>query len=162
MKKILIILDGASDLPIDSLREKTPLEIAKTPNLDFFAKNGRLGYMYPINKTTIPSSDNALISIFGNDPRLCKRGVYEAIGAGFKLKKGDLAVRINFGTIENLKTKKIIDRRTGRTLMTKEAKILTEALNKKIKLPCRFEIKSTIQHRGVLVLRGGFSDNVST
>ena len=34
-------------------------------------------------------------------------------------------------------------------------------LNKKIKLPCEFEIKPTVQHRGVLVLRGGLSDNIS-
>ena len=65
IKKILIILDGAADLPLDFLGEKTPFEIAETPNLDFFAKNGRLGYMYPINEKTIPGSDNALISIFG-------------------------------------------------------------------------------------------------
>jgi len=161
IKKILIVLDGASDLPMDFLGEKTPLEISETPNLDFFAKNGRLGYMYPINEKTIPSSDNALISIFGNDPKLCRRGVYEAIGAGFELKRGDLALRINFGTIENLKTKKVIDRRAGRTLSTMEAKTLVESLNNKIKLPCKFEVKSTVQHRGVLVLRGGFSDNIT-
>jgi len=161
LKKILIILDGAADLPIDFLGGKTPLEIAKTPNLDFFAENGKLGYMYPINEQTTPGSDNALISIFGNNPQLSKRGIYEAIGAGFDLKRGDLALRTNFATIDNLKTKKVIDRRAGRTLTTKEAHLLAETLNKKVKLPCKFEIKSTIQHRGVLVLRGGFSENIS-
>ena len=161
IKKILIILDGAADLPLDFLGERTPLEIAEIPNLDFFVQNGRLGYMYPINEQTIPGSDNALISIFGNNPKLCKRGIYEAIGSGFELKRGDLALRINFGTIENLKTKKVIDRRAGRTLTTKEANLLAETLNKKVKIHSKFEIKSTVQHRGVLVLRGGFSDNIS-
>ncbi len=161
MKKILVILDGAADLPLDLFGEKTPLEVAETPNLDFFAKNGKLGYMYPINEHTIPGSDNALISIFGNNPKLCRRGVYEAIGAGFELKRGDLALRTNFGTIENLKTKIVIDRRAGRTLTTKEAQILADSINQKVKLPCKFEFKSTIQHRGVLVFRGGFSDNIS-
>lgn len=161
IKKILIILDGLADLPIDQLGEKTPLDISNTPNLDFFAKNGRLGYMFPINELTIPGSDNALLSIFGNDPKLCKRGTYEAIGAGFELKRGDLALRTNFVTIENLKTKKVIDRRAGRTLTTKEAQSLAEALNSKIKILCNFEFKSTVQHRGVLVFRGGFSDNIS-
>ena len=41
------------------------------------------------------------------------------------------------------------------------AEVLAKALNKGIKLPCKFEFKPTIQHRGVLVLRGGFSDNIS-
>ena len=75
MKKILVVLDGVSDLSVSIFGGKTPLEFAKTPNLDFLAKNGKLGYMYPHNKKITPGSDNALISIFGNDPRKCKRGV---------------------------------------------------------------------------------------
>lgn len=161
MKKILIILDGASDLPIKVFGGKTPLEAAKTPNLDWFSKNSILGYMYPLNEKTTPGSDNSLISIFGNDPKKCKRGIYEAIGLGIKLKIGDLALRTNFGTIDNLKNKKVIDRRAGRTLTSKEAKILVNDINKKINIHCDFELKSSIQHRGVLVLRGGLSDNIS-
>ncbi len=160
MKKILVILDGASDLGTKIFAGKTPFEAAETPNLDFFARNGKMGHMYPLKKGMIPGSDNALISIFGNDFKNCKRGVYEAVGSGFKLKRGDLALRTNFGTIENLKTRKVIDRRVGRTLSNKEAEILGDVLNKKIKLDCEFEFKPTIQHRGVLVLRGGFSDNI--
>jgi len=161
MKKILVILDGAADLEVGAFGGKTPLEVAETPNLDYFASNGNMGYMYPIHEGVVPGSDNALISIFGNDPKLSKRGVLEAIGAGFELKRGDLALRTNFGTIDNLKNKEVIDRRVGRTLSNKEAKILSEALNKKIKLPVKFEFKPLVQHRGVLVLRGGFSDNIS-
>ena len=161
MKKILIILDGAAGLPHKFLGNKTSLESAETPNLDFFAKNGKMGYMYPIDEKTIPGSDNSLISLFGNDFKKCKRGVYEAIGSGIELKRGDIAFRVNFGTIDNLKNKIVLDRRAGRTLTTKEAGLLAKSLNEKIKLPCKFEFKSTIQHRGVLVLRGGFSDNIS-
>jgi len=161
MKKILVIFDGLADLPTKSLRDKTPCEVARTPNLDFFAKNGTLGYMYPLDKKIIPASDNALISIFGNDPKECRRGVYEAIGAGINLKKNFLAFRINIGTIENIKSKKVIDRRAGRTLTTKESLELAKAINKKVKLPCNFEFKSTIQHRGVLILKGKFSENIT-
>tara|TARA_Y100000310_G_scaffold342732_1_gene447133 strand:+ start:1129 stop:2385 length:1257 start_codon:yes stop_codon:yes gene_type:complete len=162
IKKILIILDGAADLPNKALKNQTPFEAAHTPNLDFLAKNGQLGLMYPLNKKTIPSSANSLVALFGNDPKKCQRGVYEAIGSGFTLKRGDLALRTNFATIDNLKSKKLIDRRAGRTLTTKEAHELAKALNKKVKLDCKFEFKSTVQHRGVLVLRGGHSDNISS
>ena len=161
MKKVLVIFDGLADLPTKSLRDKTPCEVARTPNLDFFTENGKLGYMYPLDKKIIPGSDNALISIFGNNPKECKRGVYEAIGSGFSLKNNFLAFRINLGTIENLKTKKVIDRRAGRTLTTKEALELSKAINKNVNLPCKFEFKSTIQHRGVLVLKGKFSENIT-
>jgi len=46
-------------------------------------------------------------------------------------------------------------------LTTEEAETLAEALNSKIKLPCDFLFEPTVQHRAVLVFRGGFSDNIS-
>jgi len=162
MKKIMVIIDGGGDLPIAQFAGKTAFESAETPNLDFFAKNGKMGLMYPINEKIAPGSDTALISIFGNDPKLFRRGSYEALGADFKLTRGDLALRTNFGTIQNLKNKIVVDRRAGRTITTAEARALVATLNEKIKLPCEFELKSTIQHRGVLVLRGGFSDNITS
>ncbi len=161
LKKILVILDGASDLPHPILGGKTPLEAANMSNLDFFVRNGKMGYMYPIDEETIPGSDNSLISIFGNDPSECKRGIYEAVGAGIKLSKGDLAFRANFGTIDNLKNKRVIDRRAGRTLTTKEANILSRDLNERIKIPHKFEFKNTVGHRGVLTIRGNFSSNIT-
>jgi 2,3-bisphosphoglycerate-independent phosphoglycerate mutase len=161
MKNIFIVLDGAAGLPHPFLDDKTPFELAKTPNLDYLTKKGKMGYLYPIDEKTTPGSDNSLISIFGNDPKKCKRGIYEATGLGIKLKKGDLALRCNFGTILDLKTRKVIDRRAGRTLSSKEAQILADAINKKVKMLCKYEFKSAVQHRGVLVLRGKFSDKVS-
>jgi 2,3-bisphosphoglycerate-independent phosphoglycerate mutase len=162
MKKILVILDGMSGLPLEEFKGRTVLGTADIPNLNFFAENGKMGYMYPLNEKIIPSSDNALISIFGNDADECKRGYYEALGVGVKLKRGDLALRTNFGTVDNLESKKIIDRRAGRNLSSNEARKLAVAINKGVKLPCKFEFIASVQHRGVLVLRGGFSDNISS
>ena len=59
-----------------------------------------------------------------------------------------------------METGRIIDRRAGRTLTTKEAEILAKEINK-IEMPCKFVFKNTIQHRGVLVFRGGLSDDIS-
>ncbi len=161
MKKILVVLDGASGLPVNFFGGKTPLDAAETPNLDFLVEQGKMGYMYPINEKIVPGSDNSLISIFGNNPNLVGRGVLEAVGLGIKLTRGDLALRTNFGTIDNLKSKVVVDRRAGRTLTTKEAREIERTLNKNIRLPCKFEFKSSVQHKGVLILRGGFSDNIT-
>lgn len=160
MKGILVILDGLGDLPCKQLEDKTPLEAAEMPNLDFLANRGQMGYMYSVRPGFVPESDEAVISIFGNDLENSSRGELEAIGAGIKMMRGDLALRVNFATIESMKSGRIIDRRAGRTLTTAEAEILAKALNK-INLPCKFEFRATVQHRAVLVLRGGFSDNVS-
>lgn len=159
MKKILIIIDGGADLPC--INGKTPFEAAKTPNLDYLAKNGKMGYMFTLGKSKIPESDEAVFTILGQKREAYPgRGIIEAYGSGLKIKKGDLALRANFATIDN--KGKIIDRRVGRTLKTKEAKELAGYLNKNVKLNCNFKFKSTVQHRGVLVIRGCFSDKISS
>jgi len=162
MKGVLIILDGLGDLPVKQLNGKTPLEAAKTPNLDFLANRSEMGYMYPVKPGFIPESDEAIVSIFANDLISSTRGQLEAKGAGFKLIRGDLAIRANFATIDNTKNGNIIDRRAGRTLTTAEAEILAKDINNKIKLSNDFVFKPTIQHRGVLVIKGGLSDNISS
>lgn len=161
MRKILVIIDGLGDTNYDKFNGKTPLEYADTPNLDAISKKSKLGFMYPINEEYAPESDTAIVSILGNDFDISARGEFEALGAGVKIKRGDLVLRANFGTVEDLKTRKMIDRRAGRTLTTNEAKQLAKSLNEKVKLPVKFEFFPTVQHRGVLVFYGGFSDNVT-
>jgi len=161
MKKILIIIDGLGDRGIKQFNGQTPLEEADTPNLDALTKEGKLGLMYPISENYAPESHTAVLSILGNDLLNSARGVFEALGAGIKLNRGDLALRANFATVDNLKNRRMIDRRAGRTLSTKEAKQLAKSINKQIKLPVEFEFIPTVQHRGVFVLRGGFSDNIT-
>ena len=160
MQGILVILDGLADLPCKQLNGKTPLESANMPNLDFLATRGEMGWMYPVKPGFIPESDEAIVSIFANDLISSTRGQLEVRGTDIKLTRGDLALRVNFATIDSMDKGNILDRRAGRTLTTLEAEILAKALNK-IKLPCEFIFKPTIQHRAVLVLRGGFSDNIS-
>jgi len=161
MKGVLVILDGIGDLPNKSLDNKTPLEAAATPNLDFLASRGELGVMFPVKPNFIPESDEAIVSIFGNSLISSTRGQLEARGTDLKLTRGDLALRVNFATIDNYKNGNIVDRRAGRTLTTNEAEELARALNNKIKLPYKFVFEPTIQHRAVLVFRGGFSDMIT-
>jgi 2,3-bisphosphoglycerate-independent phosphoglycerate mutase len=160
MKGILVVVDGMGDLPTGQLGDKTPLEVAHMPNASFFASRGELGYMYPVKPGFVPESDEAIVSIFGNELISSTRGQLEARGTDIKLVRGDLALRANFATIDSFKEGNIIDRRAGRTLTTNEAEILAKALNK-IKLPVQFIFKATVGHRGALVFKGGFSDNIS-
>jgi 2,3-bisphosphoglycerate-independent phosphoglycerate mutase len=156
LKLIYVVIDGMGDLPIKELGNKTPLEAAETPNMDFLAKNGKTGLMYTVGKGIAPESDVAVISILGYDPFKYStgRGVLEAVGAGLTVKEGDLALRCNFATMAQ--ENKIVDRRAGRDLTTKEATALTKAVNNQVQLksyPVNFEFKNTISHRGALVIR---------
>lgn len=158
MKLIFVAIDGMGDLPIESLGNKTPLEAAKTPNLDSLVKKGKTGLMYTVRKGVAPESDVAVISLLGYDPFKYStgRGVIEAAGVGLRMQDGDLALRCNFATLGQGKT--ILDRRVARTLSTQEASELTKAVNEEIKLtsyPATFEFQNTLGHRAVLLIRSG-------
>ncbi|MBU0476920.1 phosphoglycerate mutase, partial [Patescibacteria group bacterium] len=115
MKIILIVIDGLGDRPIPELGDKTPLESAQTPNLDWLAKEGICGLVETFKfAKEIPHSDTAHLALFGYDPKIyyLGRGPYEAAGIGMDLKKGDVALRANFAAVDN--NLKIIDRRAGR------------------------------------------------
>ncbi len=156
MKLIYVVIDGMGDMPIKELGNKTPLEAADTPNMDFLAKAGKTGIMYTVAKGIAPESDVAVVSILGYDPFKYEvsRGVLEALGAGLTMKNGELALRCNFATLGA--GNKIIDRRVGRSLTTEEATELARVINEQIELtsyPCSFHFKNTLGHRGALVIR---------
>ena len=156
MKLIYVVIDGMGDLPIEELEKKTPLEAAETPNMDSLAEKGRTGLMYSVRKGIAPESDVAVLSILGYDPFKyeARRGPLEAYGAGLVMTDGDLALRCNFATLG--KERKILDRRAGRDITTKDAAELSETINKRVRLdsyPATFVFENTTGHRAVLVIR---------
>ena len=157
MKKILyVVLDGLGDDKIPQLENKTPLEAAHTPNMDKLAEGGKCGLMYTVGKGIAPESDIAVISILGYDAKryYTGRGPLESYASGLSVNDGDLAYRVNFATLGEGRDLK--DRRVGRNLKTDEAKALSDEINSKVKLesvPASFQFKSTVGHRGVLVIR---------
>jgi len=145
-----VVLDGVGDLPNKQLKDLTPLEAADMPNLNFLSTRGEMGFMYPVKPGYTPESDEAIISIFGNELISSSRGQLEARSSDLKIERGDLAFRANFSTIDSKEKGNVIDRRAGRTLTNDEASILSKAINR-IKLPVNFIFEPTIQHRGFLI-----------
>ncbi|MFH2106113.1 MAG: 2,3-bisphosphoglycerate-independent phosphoglycerate mutase [Candidatus Micrarchaeota archaeon] len=152
---ILLIIDGLGDLPTP----QTPLQAAKKPNLDRLAEKGITGLMSSFDRGVVPGSDTSHLNIFGYDPLICYsgRGPLEALGIGMKLEKTDLVFRANFAT---MKDGKIIDRRAGR-IATEDAKKLEKLVNMKME-DVEIIFKSSVEHRGALILRGhGLSNKVT-
>jgi len=168
LKLIYTIIDGMGDTPIEELGGKTPLEAAETPYMDSLAKNGKTGLMYTVGKGMAPESDVAVVSILGYDPFKyhVSRGALETVGAGLKMRSGDLALRCNFGTLA-ADNSSIIDRRAGRNLTQKEADELAQAINEEVQVDsysASLELKSTATYRAALVIRsevGVLSGNIS-
>jgi 2,3-bisphosphoglycerate-independent phosphoglycerate mutase len=161
MKGIIMIIDGMGDRPLKELGYKTPLETAKTPNMDKMAENGICGIMDPIKPGIRPGSDTSHISILGYDPYkvYTGRGPFEAAGVGVDVLPGDIAFRCNFSTADENMI--ITDRRAGRIRNGTEK--LAQSING-IELDENVEVifKESTGHRAVLVLRGnGLSDQVS-
>jgi 2,3-bisphosphoglycerate-independent phosphoglycerate mutase len=152
-KLLYVCLDGLGDDPVPELGDRTPLEAAETPFLDSLAAKGRTGTVVTVGPGIAPESDIAVFAILGYDPKEEHpgRGVVEAIGSGMDYRDGDLAYRINFATAE---WPRILDRRVGRDLSSEEAHALAAEVNEKLKLTgATFVLESTVEHRGVLLIR---------
>lgn len=154
MKRLLYVcLDGLGDDPIPELDDRTPLEAARTPVLDSLARQGRTGLVTTVGEGIAPESDIAVFAILGYDPREEHpgRGVVEAVGVGMDFRDGDLAYRVNFATGD---WPRIVDRRVGRDLTSEESRALADEVNAKLVLPeATFELRATVEHRGVVVIR---------
>lgn len=104
MKKYVIFVgDGMADHPIDMLGGKTPLEFARTPNMDLIAREGRGGTAVMVPRRFVPSTDVAALSLLGYDPNkyYSGRGPLEAASMGVGLEKGDIAFRCNLVTVDD-------------------------------------------------------------
>lgn len=153
-------MDGLGDRPISEFGGQTPLEYAKTPNMDKLASLGMNGLLHVIAPGVTPGSDTAHLALFGVDPYeyYTGRGPFEASGIGLVVREGDIAFRTNFATINSEGI--ITDRRAGR---------IREGTDQLAKLFEGLEIdgikillEAGTEHRAALILRGdGLSDQVS-
>ena len=101
MKYALILPDGAADEPIPELDDRTTLEAARTPNMDWVATNGRVGTIRTVPEGFTPGSDVATLSVVGYDPDACYTGraPLEAVAKRISLVPGELAFRCNLVTV---------------------------------------------------------------
>ena len=154
-KLVLLVMDGLGDLAMQEQNYLTPLEAARTPNLDALSKNSAQGRMIPVAPGITPGSGPGHLGLFGYDPLEFQvgRGVIESLGLGLELKPGDVAARANFCSLD--KNGIVTDRRAGR-IPTEVCEKLCAKLAAKVKKIGDIEvlIKAGKEHRFVVVFRG--------
>jgi 2,3-bisphosphoglycerate-independent phosphoglycerate mutase len=154
-KLMLLVMDGLGDLATQEQNYLTPLEAAKTPNLDAISKNSAQGRMIPVAPGITPGSGPGHLGLFGYDPLEFQvgRGVIESLGLGLELKPGDVAARANFCSLD--KNGIVTDRRAGR-IPTEVCEKLCAKLAAKVKKIGDTDvlIKAGKEHRFVVVFRG--------
>ncbi|WP_028574258.1 alkaline phosphatase family protein [Desulfonatronovibrio hydrogenovorans] len=98
-KFVLILLDGLGDRSYHELDNMTPLQAAHTPFLDSLAAEGSNGLFHASLQGQALPSENAHFAMFGYDGSdFPGRGPLEALGAGIKLGKDDVAVLAHFAS----------------------------------------------------------------
>lgn len=154
---IYVLLDGVGDLPHPDLNGNTPLDLAKTPNLDRLAKNGTIGQVISVGEGIAPQSDIAVFNMLGykfQHENYVGRGVIEAIGVGIDFRDGDIALRGNFATINDEGV--ITDRRAGRKIEKEDALGVALEIERLIRFSnpkASVVVAPTIDHRVVVRIR---------
>jgi 2,3-bisphosphoglycerate-independent phosphoglycerate mutase len=156
MKIIILLGDGMSDVTYSELGNKSPLQAAKTPNMDFMAQHGQVGLAHTVPQGLPPGSDVANLSVFGYDPRSCYTGrsPLEAVSMGVVLGAGDVAFRMNLVTLNPHGTSIYMKDFSAGHISTAEAHQLVETLQKEIGCS-EFEFHPGVGYRHLMVWRGG-------
>jgi 2,3-bisphosphoglycerate-independent phosphoglycerate mutase len=152
MKYIVLLGDGMADLPIESLGGKTPLQVAKTPNMDRLAQGGEMGLVRTVPENFSPGSDVANLSVLGYDPAkyFSGRAPLEAASMGIDLAAGDVAFRCNLVTIED---EKMVDFSAGH-ISSEEARVLMEEIDRTLS-DGNTSFHPGVSYRHLMVWRNG-------
>ncbi len=103
MKYCILIIDGASGLPLPQRGGRTCLELAHTPNLDALTPQGTLGLVRTVPPGMEPSSACACMSVLGYDPKIYYKGRsgIEARSLGITIDEGDAVFRCNLVAVRD-------------------------------------------------------------
>jgi len=132
VKYIILQGDGMADYPLESLGGKTPLEVARTPNMDWLAAHGVFGMAHVIPDGFPPGSDVGNMSIMGYDPAVYHTGrsPLEAASMGVRLGPKDIAFRCNLVTLRGSGADTTMEDFTAGHISTTEAAQIIRDLGK--------------------------------
>ncbi|MEN6317231.1 MAG: cofactor-independent phosphoglycerate mutase [Syntrophaceae bacterium] len=155
MKYIILLGDGMADYPLDELNGKTPLEYARTPNMDKIAQEGTLGLIDTVPSSFPPGSDVAIMSVLGYNPQeyYTGRGPLEAANMGVKLGADDVAFRCNLVTLGGTPQYLMEDFTAGH-ITSQEAKIIINDINKELGSES-FQFYPGVSYRHLCVWKDG-------
>jgi 2,3-bisphosphoglycerate-independent phosphoglycerate mutase len=159
MKYAIVIPDGCADEPLESLGGKTPLQAARTPNMDRVAQMGVVGRTDNVPPSLTPASDVATLSLFGYDPLVVYTGraPLETAAMGLKLGPNDWAVRCNLVHVDNEEMRDF----TAGHIVPEDGRELMAAIQAKLGGPVNFnglqgtlEFHAGVSYRNILIYRG--------
>lgn len=159
MKYVVVLYDGMADYPVPALGGKTPMMVAKKPNLDFLAQRAKVGLVRTVAKGLNPGSDVANMSVMGFDPMkfYTGRSPLEAASIGVDMSPDDVSLRTNLVTLSEddlpYEQKTIVDY-CADDISTEEAAILIGAVKNELETDL-FKFYTGVSYRHCLIWHGG-------
>jgi 2,3-bisphosphoglycerate-independent phosphoglycerate mutase len=157
MKYVVLQGDGMADWPLEVLGEKTPLEYARTPNMDRIASQGLLGIAHTIPAGFPSGSDVGTMGLLGYDPGRFHTGrsPIEAAAMGVELGPQDIAFRCNLVTLGRDESGgEVMDDFSAGHISSEEAAELIESLQTKL-AGDGIEFHPGVSYRHLMVWRRG-------
>ena len=150
--RAVLVPDGMADEPLAQFGGRTPLQVARTPNLDEMARVGVVGMVRTIPTGMAPGSDVANLSVLGYEPAqvYSGRSPLEAASIGVALGPADVSYRCNFVTIAD----GTLRDNTAGHIPTEQADVLVRALSDAF-AGSHFEFHTGVSYRNLMVWRGG-------
>jgi 2,3-bisphosphoglycerate-independent phosphoglycerate mutase len=158
IKYVILVGDGMADYPVEGLKGRTPLMVARTPHMDWMAKCGEVGLVRTIPDGFNPGSEIANLSIFGYDPihYYTGRGPLEAASLGVKLHSEDIAFRCNLVTLKILENKMFMDDFAAGHIADDEARAILSDLDREIGTS-DIRFYPGVSYRHLMVMKDGAS-----
>ena len=159
VKYAIIIPDGAADDPLPELSGKTPLDAARTPNMDAVAAGGIVGTARTVPDGFESGSDVAIMSLLGYDPAVYHTGraPLEAAAQRIPLDSIDWVFRLNLVTVID----DVMKDHSAGGISDADAVELLDALRAALDVP-GLELHAGVSYRNLAVFRGDRRFDVKT
>lgn len=134
MKYLIVIGSGLTDRPIAEKDNRTPLEIADTPNLDQLAQLGDMGYVRTIPDSFEAGSDVSLLSLLGFDPKTHHSGTaaFDAVALDVVLGEGEIPLCCSFVQLQSSHNDMVMKDFTSDNITSEDSRLLLDALEEQI------------------------------
>jgi len=134
MKYLVVIANGLTDRPIAEKENKTPLQLADTPNLDQMVRKGCSGSVQTIPENHHVGNEVSYLSLLGYDPTKydIAPAYFDTLAMGVNLKDGEIPLCCDFVILQSSHNDMVMKDYTAGHLSCEESRNYLKALQDQI------------------------------
>ena len=161
-KCLLLLLDGLGDRSHPELGGRTPLQAARTPNLDRIARLGANGLFHPALQGQAFPSEKAHFALFGySQEEFPGRGLLEALGFGLSPGPRDVALLGHLASASEREGCLFLEREVPEAPQQEDLEQLLSALPPSEGEDITVRFHPSRDHFGILLLQGEVSPRIT-